>query len=177
MAQNIHTSLFGAKGVLRRSASSAVFTTHTGMCRLIVYSTILLNLRNIASFIKAADQALIFEGDGTVTVQPQPSTLVLPSDLVTQMEQGSQPGATSNQAPDSRSVANSALPPESEFLEMGAEAYVRQRGDLGLYRYFARLTSSWKIVLWAICVAFVVASERLPGMLRLAWATYRDCTY
>lgn len=39
----------------------------------------------------------------------------------------------------------------------------RSRGDAGLYKYFAQLTSTRKLIAWVASMVFLVGVERIPG--------------
>lgn len=110
--------------------------------------------------MRTAHQALILNGSGAISVQPNASAIVLSKTYIEQLAQreNSVDVAVHNAESATNDPVSLGLPLE------GSSEQSRQRGDLTLYRYFTRLTSSWKICLWLLSVAMLVGTERSPGV-------------
>lgn len=118
------------------------------------------NSNYLASFVKAADQAFILEGNGTITVQPDPSKIVFSSEFLAKLEEKDVTGEASAAVPGSRQADTAMI-----LQELGNSDNIRQRGDVGLYGYFIRPTSTWQIALALVLTCLATANEMLPGAL------------
>ncbi len=108
--------------------------------------------------MKAAHQALILDGNGTISVQPNASAIVLSKTYIELLAR------RENSA--NVSAPNAELEEYTATLDVPGEEsgeQLRQQGVFSLYRYFTRPTSSWKICLWLLSMALLVATERSPG--------------
>ncbi|KAK3192622.1 hypothetical protein K4F52_001421 [Lecanicillium sp. MT-2017a] len=148
-ADDVHNRLFGSKGVLRKSATTVVFATHS------------------AAFMKTAHQAIIIDANGAVSVQPNASAIVLSKTYIEQLAQqeDSVNGAV-------RTARANGQVTTVDTLDDGSGDQLQPKSDVSLYRYFARLTSTWKICLWLLSVAMLVATERSPEVFVRIWLDF-----
>lgn len=114
----------------------------------------------LASFMKVADQALILESNGAISVLPNPSQVTLSADFIGQLRSSSTAiqSTTMEVGPGPRSTAMT----DPEF---GEDESIIQRVDWALYRYFLAPTSMWKVIIGLIFVALGVANELSMGEL------------
>ncbi len=117
-----------------------------------------LTLHKKVSFLKAADQALIFDGNGTVTVQEDPSQIALTSDFVAKMEYRDE--LTGKTGLDSDTENEALL---EQQLDLRESLKSRSRSDFSLYKYIMATVSTWKGAAWLVCMLFMVGAERFSG--------------
>jgi hypothetical protein len=116
-------------------------------------------------FLKAADQALIFDGTGSVKVQQDPSQLTLSNEFVEQLR--ASPDEEENESKSDKEEA-----PKTK-VEPGEDLQSRARGDASLYKYLFTTASKWGAAIWVILVGLVVAATQLSGkFLQAVLAVY-----
>lgn len=159
MAHAIYERVFGSSGYLRKAKATVIFATHSGTCsRSHPSSEVLLIVSCIVAFLKVADQALIFNANGTVTVEEDPTKIALTNDFVAKMEDQNESNEKTELHSDSE---NEALLEQELNLEESLKS--RSRSDFSLYKYLIATASKWKGFFWLVCMVGVVGAERLPG--------------
>lgn len=107
-----------------------------------------------------ADQALIFDGNGTVSVESNPADVALDDDFIAKIEhRDSSIGKTDG---DSDGEGFTSSPPKPEIKD---DLKSRSRGDATLYKYLYKTTRPWQTVLFIVTTMLTVATERFPGKL------------
>ena len=169
MARDIYCSLLGAGGILRKSATTVVLATHSGVY-LASNPWMALTLCDLAIFLKEADRALIIDDGGNISVHQTPKELP----LTTECEEStkSDPKTQSEVQLSPARLAASAL----EKTDDAEADDVRCRGDFGLHIFFPRSTRTWMLVVWAVALVLQVATERFPGMITLKAFSVKEWT-
>jgi hypothetical protein len=108
--------------------------------------------------MKAAHQALILDGAGSISFQNNASAIVLSSNYIRKLAKCE----TSTGSLEDHS-SSSRLEKTLGLVIVDNVEQLRQRGDFALYRYFFRNISSWKIVSTFFCLILLVVAERLPS--------------
>lgn len=103
-----------------------------------------------------ADQALVLDGNGALSMQQEVSELHMGDDIVTGLG-GSDTNAKSEMSSDS----DANLLPET--LQTEADLKSRSRGDFSLYGYLSQMISRNKIIFWQVSLLVMVGAERFPG--------------
>lgn len=108
--------------------------------------------------MKAAHQALILDGEGSLSVQNNAPAIVLSNDYIQKLTRCETLGGSPEE--DSSSGRR-----EKTLDISNKESYeeLRQRGDFALYRYFYRNISRRKMLLAVFSILFMAIAERSPG--------------
>ena len=107
--------------------------------------------------MKAADQALIFDGTGTVKVQEDPSQLTLSNEFVEQLEVSTDDDEKESKSDNEEATKTKENP--------GEDLQSRARGDASLYKYLFTTASKWEAAIWVLTVGLVVAATGLARKL------------
>ena len=110
----------------------------------------------IVNFLKHADQALILDENGAVSVQSKPSGLVLEESFIAKLNY-----AASSKKTGTDSHASTAPPTQS--LQVEDDLKSRSRSDSSLYKYIFKTLSRKKSAIWLFLLVLMVGSERFPG--------------
>ena len=109
--------------------------------------------------MKAAHQALILDGEGSLSVQDNAPTIVLSNDYIQKLTRcetfAGFPEEDSSSGGREKTLDISSTEGDEEL---------RQRGDVALYRYFFRNISRRKMLLAVFSIFLLAITERSPGM-------------
>ena len=109
--------------------------------------------------MKAAHQALILDGEGSLSVQNNAPAIVLSNAYIQKLARCE----TSTEFPEENVISDR---PEKtlDIPNTESDEQLRQRGDFALYRYFFRNISRWQISLAFFAVFSLGFVERFSGM-------------
>jgi hypothetical protein len=110
----------------------------------------------IVDFLKLADQALILDENGAISVQSKPSELVLAKSFIARLNY-----AASNNKTGTDSYTDATPPTQS--LQVEDDLKSRSRSDASLYKYIFETMSPKKTLLLLFLLVLMVGSERFPG--------------
>lgn len=105
-----------------------------------------------------ADQALIFDGNGAVSVESNPADVSLDDDFIAKVEH--RDSAMETTAGDSDGEEAPSGPPKPEIEN---DLKSRSRGDASLYKYLYKTTRPWQTAIFIATTMLTVATERFPG--------------